>query len=214
MVSVIKNKKNKSILGISIIEALVSTVIVGIGFVAILQMVNYSVQSIHTSGERTKANFFTNMIAEDVIGHKQSTSGDVAKDFSDFLHGTGAADRSAFDASSCTAAGSPNTTNPNVGNVYGTDTADAPLLKLRKWETVLNSGDYLRCSGEREIRNFKVYKLSRSLTWPDDMNESGVILPNANIYDDIMYIGRIQMNLNDGKKRKYLYFQSDYRLKE
>jgi hypothetical protein len=46
------------------------------------------------------------------------------------------------------------------------------------------------------------------------MNESGVILPNANIYDDIMYIGRIQMNLNDGKKRKYLYFQSDYRLKE
>ena len=28
-----------------------------------------------------------------------------------------------------------------------------------------------------------------------------------------MYIGRVQMNLNDGKKRKYLYFQTDYVLK-
>ena len=32
---------------------------------------NYSVQSIYTSGERTKANYLTNMIAEDVIGHKR-----------------------------------------------------------------------------------------------------------------------------------------------
>jgi len=29
-----------------------------------------------------------------------------------------------------------------------------------------------------------------------------------------MYIGRIQMNLNDGNKIKYLYFQTDYKLKE
>ena len=51
----------------------------------------------------------------------------------------------------------------------------------------------------------------------------GDILENANtrsingnevlyVQDDIMYIGRVQMNLNDGKKRKYLYFQSDYKL--
>ena len=39
------NKKNKNVLGVSILEALVSTVIIGIGFVAILQMTNYSVQS-------------------------------------------------------------------------------------------------------------------------------------------------------------------------
>ena len=37
-------------LGITIIEALVSAVIVGIGFIAIFQMVNYSVQSIDVSG--------------------------------------------------------------------------------------------------------------------------------------------------------------------
>ena len=50
-------KNKKKISGLSILEALVSTAIIGIGFVAILQMTNYSVQSIYTSGERTKANY-------------------------------------------------------------------------------------------------------------------------------------------------------------
>ena len=63
---------NKRIFGLSIIEALVATVIVGIGFVAVLQMVSFSVRSIDTSGERTKANFIVNMIAEDIIGSKDS----------------------------------------------------------------------------------------------------------------------------------------------
>ena len=37
--------------GVSLIEALVSTAIIGIGFVAIFQMVQYSIRSIDTSGE-------------------------------------------------------------------------------------------------------------------------------------------------------------------
>ena len=45
--------KNKE-LGISILEALMATVIVGVGFVAVFQMVNYSINSIDVSGERTK----------------------------------------------------------------------------------------------------------------------------------------------------------------
>ena len=52
-----------------------ATAVVGIGFVAILSMVNYSVQSIDTSGERTKANYLVSMMAEDVIGHKNSIYG-------------------------------------------------------------------------------------------------------------------------------------------
>ena len=60
-------KTNSNIKGVSLLEALVSTAVIGIGFIAILQMTNYSVQSIHTSGERTKANFLTNMIAEDAL---------------------------------------------------------------------------------------------------------------------------------------------------
>ena len=63
----------KSISGLSILEAIVSTAIVGIGFIAILQMTNYSVQSIDNSGDRTKANFITSMLVEDVIGHRDTT---------------------------------------------------------------------------------------------------------------------------------------------
>ena len=33
------------------------------------------------------------------------------------------------------------------------------------------------------------------------------------VTEDVVYIGRVQMNLNDGKKRKFLYFQSDFILK-
>ena len=43
-------KKIKNILGLTILEAVMSTAIVGIGFIAILQMVNYSVQSISQIG--------------------------------------------------------------------------------------------------------------------------------------------------------------------
>mgnify|MGYP000681047701 CR=1 FL=1 len=46
---------NKKQLGLSILEALMATAVVGIGFVAVFQMVNYSVQSIDVSSERTKA---------------------------------------------------------------------------------------------------------------------------------------------------------------
>ena len=49
--------KLKNILGLTLIEAMVSVVIVGIGFISIFQMVNYSVRSIDVSGERTKTNF-------------------------------------------------------------------------------------------------------------------------------------------------------------
>ena len=54
-----KNKKNN--LGVSLLEALISMAIVGIGFVAVLQITQYSINSVKTSGERTKATFFVNM---------------------------------------------------------------------------------------------------------------------------------------------------------
>ena len=56
--------------GITLIEALISTAIVGIGFIAVFQMVNYSVTSIDVSGERTKTNYLSSMIAEDLIGDR------------------------------------------------------------------------------------------------------------------------------------------------
>ena len=52
-----------------------ATAIVGIGFVAVFNMVTFSVQSIDTSAERTKANYLVSMIAEDIIGHKNTIYG-------------------------------------------------------------------------------------------------------------------------------------------
>ena len=59
--------------GVTLIEALVSTGIVGIGVIAVFQMVNYSVQSIDVSGERTKGNYLVSMVAEDLMGSAVST---------------------------------------------------------------------------------------------------------------------------------------------
>ena len=64
----------KSEKGMTLLEALVSTAIIGIGFVAVFQMVQYSVRSIDISGERTKATFLTGMVAEDLISEKHSNS--------------------------------------------------------------------------------------------------------------------------------------------
>ena len=33
------------------------------------------------------------------------------------------------------------------------------------------------------------------------------------VFDEPIFIGRVEMKLNDGKKRKFLYFQSDYKIK-
>ena len=211
-----KISMNKKISGLSLLEALMSTAIVGIGFVAILQMTNYSVQSIYTSGERTKANYLTNMIAEDVIGHKNIVTGS-AINFSDYLF------QNEFNPNFCDnpAAGttSLNTGNTgNVGNIYGNDEIDGPLMKQRKWEALLNNKNYLNCKGTNERRNFRVFKLGSQwsaepgiLVSTNERPIDGADVPY--VLDDLMYIGRIQMNLNDGKKRKYLYFQTDYVLK-
>jgi len=210
-----KISMNKKISGLSLLEALVSTAIVGIGFVAILQMTNYSVQSIYTSGERTKANYLTNMIAEDVIGHKNVVTGS-AINFSDYLFEN--AFNSDFCANPSTTTGTVTGNLGNVGNVYGDDEVDGPLMKQRKWQALLNNKDYLNCKGTNERRNFRVFKIGSQ--WSAEPG----ILVNANtreidglevpyITDDLMYVGRVQMNLNDGRKRKYLYFQTDYVLK-
>ena len=65
-------KKQK---GLTILEALISTAIVGIGFIAVFQLVNFSVGSIDVSGERTKVNYITGMIAEDIIAHRNDIYG-------------------------------------------------------------------------------------------------------------------------------------------
>ena len=207
-----KSKKNKKIFGISIIEALVSTAIIGIGFVAILQMTNYSVQSIQTSGERTKANYLTNVIAEDVLSIKKATTGSFSN-FSNYLLSN------EFNADACSS--TTGTASSDTGKVYGDTNADAPLMKMRKWKALLNNKDYLNCAGRNETRNFRVFKVISRWSQVDglvnaqqtDIDNNGSV-DQPYVMDEVMYIGRVQFNLNNGKKRKFLYFQSDFELKQ
>ena len=69
--------------GLTLLEALVATVIVGIGFVAIFQMVQYSIRSIDVSSDRNKGNYLVNLIAEDVLANKNSSKD--REEFADFL---------------------------------------------------------------------------------------------------------------------------------
>lgn len=190
--------KNKNILGLSLLEALVSTAIIGIGFVAILQMTNYSVQSMHSSGERTKANFLTNIIAEDVISARDTASSSDSN-FTEYLLGADDG-KPTFESETCKV--KDGTASTNAGKIYNSTETDAHARKKSKWEAILNSKSYLRCRGTNETRQFQVYKICRS----------GCTNNNTNIQDLEIYIGRVQINLNDGNKRKYLYFQSDYKL--
>ena len=70
--------------GVSLLEAIVATAIIGIGFVAIFQMVQYSVRSIEVSGERTKATYLSSMIAEDMYSDRNQEKD--SKKFFDHIH--------------------------------------------------------------------------------------------------------------------------------
>ena len=54
--------------GISLVEALVCIVIIGIGFVAMMQLSAYSISAMDKSIEKNKMNFLSEMVLEDMIG--------------------------------------------------------------------------------------------------------------------------------------------------
>lgn len=65
----ILGKYNK---GISLIESLVSIVIVGIGIISVLQLSAYAVKSADVALERNKVNFLSEMMMETLIANKSS----------------------------------------------------------------------------------------------------------------------------------------------
>ena len=229
-------KDIKNILGLTILESLVATAIVGIGFVAILQMTNFSVLSIDSSGERTKANYLVSMIAEDVIGHKNTIYGlsSKAEGLSFENDGSITHTTNTTDADDPTVTTTNTSTvekfvdhlvgadfNAGVGSagpcaaggaideetdVYGVQEVDAPRNKENKWQAILGGNRYLKCKGENDIKKMKVYKICRWSTVCAHVNDD--------VTDNGMYIGRIQVNLNNGRKRKFLYFQADYKIKK
>ena len=191
-------KKNKSkISGLSIIEALVSTAIVGIGFIAILQMTNFSAQSIDNSGDRTKANYLTEMIAEDVISSRDSLYG-VKSDNSNIIFKKGW--EATLDCENIIT----DSDNTNTDNIYEAQNIDAPSNKEAKWDAIFNKNRFLKCKSNNETKKLETFEICR---WDDCTYKNNLV------FDDPIYISRVEMLLNNGKKKKHLYFQSDYNIK-
>ena len=63
----------------------------------------------------------------------------------------------------------------------------------------------VKCKSEKDFKTVEMFELC---AW------EGCQVTNSKVYDEAMYLGRIQINLNNGKKRKFLYFQSDYKIKQ
>ena len=194
-----KNQK-----GITLIEALVSTVIIGIGFVAIFQMVQYSVRSIDVSGERTKSNLLISMVAEDLISEKNSTSPTNKVSFIDYLVSEEKKGKASWNSATCSTGSSSSKTFTN--------TLDA---KKYKWDNRF-SKRRLKCKGTQNRKALKVYDIcnnaaaGNSCTYNNNKNYKGV-----GIYDQWV-LGRMEVNVSTGRvdasgnakpKKKYLYFQ-------
>ena len=182
--------------GITLLEALVSTVIIGIGFVAIFQMVNYSVQSIDISGERTKSNYLVGMVAEDLIAEKNSTSPNKDVKLMDFLvsnriSGTDSSWRMGSCSTGTTTTGSFNNAAQN---------------KFKKWDDRF-SKRRIKCKGSQDIKFLKVFDICNNGASGNNCTYNNTQkYQNTGIYEK-WYLGKMEVNMNDGGKRKYLYFQ-------
>ena len=177
------DKKLKKICekGVSLIEALVATVIVGIGFIAVFQMVQYSVRSIDVSGERTKATYLAGMVAEDLYSDREQEKESLK--FIDYLikHPW------TLKTAQC-----GNNTPTIITNF---DKNNAVDNKRDKWTSRM-AKDYLKCKdATSESKKLNVYKICHT----------GCAVKKDGEFDDI-YVGKMEMKLNQNKTKR-LYFQ-------
>ena len=245
MCGLINKKKYGNQKGMSILEALVASVIVGIGFIAIFQMVNYSVTSINVSGERTKANYLVSMIAEGMIGYKDTVGGITEADRENIVYENGKAylvkdgskkeckkfaefykdlgsegsgcgsdegtEVKKIEINTCTNKGEFKEANDfseinNVSDPTDVKFDNASGNNVNKWQNIIGEDQLLKCRSPKEFKSVKMYQMC---AWTGECD-----LTNKKVFDESMYLGKIQINLNDGKKRKFLYFQADYSVKQ
>ena len=188
--SEIKSLKQK---GVTILEGFVATAIVGIGFVAIFQMVTYSVQSIDVSSQRTKANYLMHMVAEDIIGHKNSENSSSIK-LKDQLV-------SQRDDSTLTTWNMPTCKDNAADSVRDENSVYSNIIE-RKWEDNF-SKKRLKCKSSEDSKHFKVIEICTNGCKYINTNNSFF---SANGTDKTYY-GKVQSNINNGRKKNYLFFR-------
>ena len=65
---------DKSNRGVSLIESLVCIVIIGIGFIGMIQLSAFTINSMDRATEKNKLNFLSEMVMEDMIGDTDNAS--------------------------------------------------------------------------------------------------------------------------------------------
>tara|TARA_B100000287_G_C20252997_1_gene630833 strand:+ start:38 stop:646 length:609 start_codon:yes stop_codon:yes gene_type:complete len=191
----------KSEKGMTLLEALVSTAIIGIGFVAIFQMVQYSVRSIDVSGERTKATFLTGMVAEDLISEKHSNSPSTDVKLMDYLISNKDQTKSSWRMGSC----SSGTSNTGTFN-------NAAQNKFKKWDDRFSTRR-LKCAGgnsTQDIKFLKVFDICNNRASGNNCTYNNNQQYGTTGIFEKWYLGKMEVNVSTGSnkpKKKYLYFQ-------
>ena len=170
--------------GTTLIEALVATAIIGIGFIAIFQMVTYSVRSIDVSSERTKINYLSDMMLEDLIAYKSSENATSEKLYDTLIDDRQGAGNAFWEGVGCAA-------GPGIrpGN-----TADVNILN--KWSN--------RFSQRRLGCNPAAVNTQRLNTYTICRDNTECSNQNNDIFNK-MYFGHLQITF--GAKSKNLYFR-------
>ena len=189
------HNKRKFEKGMTLLEALVSTAIIGIGFVAIFQMVNYSVQSIDVSGERTKSNYLAGMVAEDLISEKHSNSPTKDVKLMDYLILNKVSGTSSWRMGSCSS-----------GTSSSGSFTNATQNKFKKWDDRFSTRR-IKCKGNQDIKFLKVFDICNNSASGNNCKYNNTQAYNDTGIYDKWYLGKMEINMNDGSKKKYLYFQ-------
>ena len=189
--------------GITLIEALISTAIVGIGFIAVFQMVNYSVTSIDVSGERTKTNYLSSMIAEDLIGDRftQIKVGGTDKKIYEYLADNTKQNKYAWKRTP--SLNSNKKCKQETGSPY--KTSDVTITnKEHKWNHRFSKR--IKCRGVKDIKELKVYESCSNNVKVDGKTRVNCHYANKFLWNK-HYFGRMEVKLNNGNKSKILYFR-------
>ncbi len=237
IITYLKTLKKSSEKGLTLLEALLSTAIVGIGFVAVFQLVNFSINSIDISSERTKVNYLTGMIAEDIIGHRDSLHG-VNPNSSDYgidsLGNVVGIDGDTVEGvkfSQYLVDGgwnikdtNSNVCSPNKGkflskseikNIYDNQKNNAPQNKISKWEELIGDDRIVKCKNNKDVKSVEIFKICPNSTGNNCLTHTAAAdTDGAYVVKEDVYIGRIQINTNGGRKSRFLYFQADYIFKK
>jgi len=171
--------------GTTLLEALVATAIISVGFIAIFQMVTYSVSSIDVSGERTKINYLADMVLEDLNAYKNSENATSEKLYDALIDNRLGPDKAFWEGVGCAA---------GPGIAASENNAEANIVNI--WDN--------RFSQRRLNCNPAVVNTQRLNTYTICRDNTECSHQNNDILDK-MYFGKLEITF--GSKSKNLYFR-------